>query len=351
MRIPHLLSLLLATSLAACGGGGGGGTSSTPSAIIGIALDSTTSPSKLYVSNTDKNVVQTLTLSTSAVATVAGKDGVAGIEDGTGGAARFYAPFGIALGGSDLYVADTFSHTIRKLTSAGVVSTLAGSAGNSGANDGTGSSARFMTPKSLSSDGTSVYVTDSGNHTIRKITLSTGATTTVAGYAGTLGSSDGSGSAARFNAPFGITQAGTNLYVTDTQNHTVRVIDTTNGAVTTLAGVAASSGSNDSSGSTAAKFNTPTGIVSDGTSLYVADTLNHVIRKIVMGTGAVSTLAGTAGSSGAVDGTGAAARFNQPVGLALDTTNGILYVSDQNYSKIRKVVISTGAVSTVSASF
>ena len=334
--------------VSACGGGGGGGAAVNRSAIIGLTVDSAATPTKLLVANADNQTIQTLTLSTNAVATLAGTANTAGTVDGTGTAAKFYEPFGITLSGSDYFVADTYNHTIRKLTSAGVVTTIAGTAGTAGATDGTGSAALFYGPKSLVSDGTNLYVTDTSNHSIRQVVIGTGVTTTLAGYAGTSGTTDGTGSAARFYAPFGVTIQGVNLYVTDTANHTIRKV-TTGGVATTLAGTAGTSGTTDATG-TSAKFNTPTGIVSDGTNLYVADSGNHTIRKVVIVGGAVTTLAGTAGTSGSADGTGAAARFNQPVGLTIDNA-GNLYVSDQNYTKIRKIVTSTGVVTTVSATF
>jgi predicted nucleic acid-binding Zn ribbon protein len=282
------------------------------------------------------------------VTTLAGTSNTTGTADGTGSAARFNEPFGITLSGSDFYVADTFNHAIRKLTSAGLVTTLAGTAGPSGSTDGTGSAARFYTPKSLVSDSTNLYVTDTSNHTIRKIILSTGAVTTLAGYAGTSGTTDGTGSVARFNAPFGIAYDGTDLYVTDTVNQTIRKVSTS-GVVTTLAGVAGTTGTTDATG-TAAKFNNPTGVVILGGNLYVADSSNHTIRQVVIATGVVTTLAGGAGVSGSTDGTGTAARFNSPVGLTIDTS-GNLYVTDQNYTKIRKVVVSSGVVTTLPATF
>ena len=334
--------------VSACGGGGGGGAAVNRSAIIGLTVDSAATPTKLLVANADNQTIQTLTLSTNAVATLAGTANTAGTADGTGTAAKFYEPFGITLSGSDYFVADTYNHTIRKLTSAGVVTTIAGTAGTAGSTDGTGSAALFYGPKSLVSDGTNLYITDTSNHSIRQVVIGTGVTTTLAGYAGTSGTTDGTGSAARFYAPFGVTIQGVNLYVTDTANHTIRKV-TTGGVATTLAGTAGTSGTADATG-TSAKFNTPTGIVSDGTNLYVADSGNHTIRKVVIVGGAVTTLAGTAGTSGSADGTGAAARFNQPVGLTIDNA-GNLYVSDQNYTKIRKIVTSTGVVTTVSATF
>ena len=343
------LSALTLALVSACGGGGGGGGAAANStAIIGLTVDNAATPTKLVVANADNQTIQTLTLSTNAVATLAGTANTAGTADGTGTAAKFYEPFGITLSGSDYFVADTYNHTIRKLTSAGVVTTIAGTAGTAGSTDGTGSAALFYGPKSLVSDGTNLYVTDTSNHSIRQVVIGTGVTTTLAGYAGTSGTTDGTGSAARFYAPFGVTIQGVNLYVTDTANHTIRKV-TTGGVATTLAGTAGTSGTADATG-TSAKFNTPTGIVSDGTNLYVADSGNHTIRKVVIVGGAVTTLAGTAGTSGSADGTGAAARFNQPVGLTIDNA-GNLYVSDQNYTKIRKIVTSTGVVTTVSATF
>jgi hypothetical protein len=344
------ISLAVATLflVSACGGGGGGGAAANSSAIIGITVDNAATPTKLVVANTDNQTIQTLTLSNNAVATLAGTANTAGTTDGTGTAAKFYAPFGITLSGGDFFVADTYNHAIRKVTSAGVVNAIAGTAGTAGNTDGTGSAALFYGPKSLVSDGTNLYVTDTSNHTIRKVVIATGATTTVAGYAGTSGTTDGSTTAARFYTPFGIAYDGTNLFVTDTGNQTIRKV-TAAGVVTTLAGTAGSTGTTDATG-TAAKFNNPTGIVSDGTNLFVADSSNHTIRKIVISTGVVTTLVGTAGTSGSADGTGTAALFNTPIGLTIDNA-GNLYVVDQTYTKIRKVVTSTGVVTTISATF
>ena len=157
--------------------------------------------------------------------------------------------------------------------------------------------------------------------------------TTLAGES-TNGSRDGNGTSARFYQPFGITTDGTNLYVTDSKNHTIRqVVISTEAAVTTLAGTAGSQGSTDHGNGTSARFKSPKGITTDGTNLYVADMSNHVIRQIVISTeAAVTTLAGTAGSVGSTDGNGTAARFRSPYGITTDGTN--LYVTDSYYQKI-----------------
>jgi hypothetical protein len=346
------ISVVTLALVSACGGGGGGGgAAANNTAIIGLTVDNAATPTKLVVANADNQTIQTLTLSTNAVATLAGTANTAGTADGTGTAAKFYGPYGITLSGSDYFVADTYNHTIRKLTSAGVVTTIAGSAGTAGATDGTGSAALFWGPKSLVVGGLNLYVTDTSNHTIRKVVISSGATTTLAGYAGTSGTTDGTTSNARFYAPFGIAYDGTDLYVTDTGNQTIRKV-TALGVVTTVAGTAGTSGTTDAIG-TSAKFSNPAGIVSSGTNLFVADSSNHTIRKIDVAVGAnfgtVTTFVGTAGVSGSADGTGAAARFNSPIGLTIDNA-GNLYVSDQNYTKVRKVT-PAGVVTTISATF
>ncbi|MFO0578451.1 MAG: hypothetical protein U1A78_30980 [Polyangia bacterium] len=142
---------------------------------------------------------------------VAGALGGAGSADDTGAAARFYYPSGVAVDGAgSLYVADNYNHTIRKVVlSTGAVTTLAGSAGQAGSDDGTGAAARFYYPSGVAADGAgSLYVADSGNDTIRKVVLSTGAVTTLAGSAVQRGSADGIGAAARFDYPRGMTADG-----------------------------------------------------------------------------------------------------------------------------------------------
>jgi hypothetical protein len=152
-----------------------------------------------------------------------------------------------------------------------------------------------------------------------------GTTSTLAGTAGTTGSTDATGSAASFNIPMGITTDGVNLYVADYLNNTIRKIVIATGAVTTLAGTAGTTGSTDATGS-AASFNYPNDITTDGVSLYVSDTGNGTIRKVAIATGAVITLAGTAGTFGSTDATGSAASFKNPLGITTDGTR--LYVCD-----------------------
>lgn len=344
-RIKLFLTFFFSFLLAACGSSS---SSAIYTAIIGLTLDNYTTPTKLYVANADKQIIQTVDLTSNVVTTFAGVAGTPGSTDATGTSAQFYEPFGITLVGADLFVADTYNHSIRKMTSAGVVTTLAGTSGTYGSTDGTGTAALFNSPKSLAGDATYLYVADTYNQIIRKITISSGLTATFAGYAGSTGVTDGTGSAARFNYPFGIAlDTAGNIFVADTGNHTIRKI-TSAGVVSTFAGVAGTSGSTDDTG-TAAKFNIPAGIVADATNnLFVVDSGNHTIRKITSA-GVVTTFAGTAGSTGSTDATGSAARFNNPTALTIDVA-GNLYVSDQNFTKVRKIT-SAGVVSTLSASF
>jgi hypothetical protein len=290
--------------------------------------------------------VQGRTLNLSGItSTLAGTPGVVGSTDATGAVASFFVPSDIATDGRNLYVTDTFNNTIRKVVIAtGVVTTLAGTAGVTGSADGTGPAASFNMPGSITTDGINLYVGDFYNSTVRKIVIATGAVTTLAGTAGVTGSTDATGPAASFDELEGITTDGMNLYVTDRNNSTIRKVVIATGAVTTLAGTAGNVGSTDATGS-AASFNWPMGITTDGTKLYVSDSGNLTIREVLIATGAVTTLAGTAGVTGSTDATGPAASFNLLLGITTDGAN--LYVSDEGNGTIRKIVIATGAVTTL----
>jgi hypothetical protein len=257
--------------------------------------------------------------------TLAGTAGQSGSADGTGSAAQFFNPYGLAVDSAgNVYVADSANETIRKITPAGVVTTLAGTAGQSGSADGTGSAARFDGPFGVAVDSANnVYVADSFNYTIRKITPA-GVVTTLAGTASQSGSADGTGSAARFGEHVGVAVDGAgNVYVADTGNATIRRV-TPAGVVTTLAGAAGQFGSADGTGA-AAQFFAPEGIAVDSAgNAYVVD--NDTIRKITPA-GVVTTLAGRAGQSGGANGIGSTALFEEPVAMALDGA-GDLYVTD-----------------------
>ncbi len=267
----------------------------------------------------------------------AGSPGNLGGNDGTGGGARFNAPQGAAVDSNgNVYIADTGNCTIRKITAAGVVTTLAGLAGVDGSDDGTGSDARFELPQDVAVDNAgNIYVGDTGNYTIRKITPG-GVVTTFAGAAHMPGSDDGLDGAARFGYPIGVSVDNSgNVYVADLGNNTIRMI-TSAGFVSTLAGLAGTPGSTDGTGPNA-RFTAPSHVAWDKTTgwLYVSDTANHTIRKITAG-GVVTTVAGFAGVMGSADGTGSAARFDGPRGLGVDIF-GNVYVASSNSHTIRKI--------------
>ncbi|MEI7773180.1 MAG: immunoglobulin domain-containing protein, partial [Verrucomicrobiota bacterium] len=277
--------------------------------------------------------------------TALGASGQAGATDGSAATARFFGAQGVVMDSSgNTYVADTGNHTIRKISSLGVVSVFAGSAGFSGSADGTGSSARFCNPTALAIDGSgNVVVADTGNCTIRKVNA--GGVVTLAGSAQQGGSADGTGSNARFVGPSALAvDASGNVYVADTLNNTIRKINSL-GVVTTIAGSSSEWGPIDGVG-TAARFYRPAGLALYGGTLYVADSTNQTIRKVVLSTGQVTTIAGGSGQAGVVDGTAGAARFFFPTSLAVDTS-GNLFVSEAGSGAVRKVVLSTTAVSTV----
>jgi sugar lactone lactonase YvrE len=267
-----------------------------------------------------------------------------GFNDGTGSVARFNMPASVSLGsGSNLYVADFANHTIRKITAAGVVTTLAGGAGFYGTNNALGTAARFYHPSGVAVDSaTNVLVADSDNHTIRNINAA-GLVTVLAGKAGTSGTNDGSGSAAQFNHPMAVAVSGTtNVFVADADNHTIRKI-TSAGVVTTLAGAAGIPGAVDDTGD-AARFNHPTGVAVDRQgNVFVADNGNLTIRMVTP-EGVVTTLAGLAGFYGTRDGTGSDARFYDPVGVAMDAAGNLIVIESNN--AIRKVTLS-GEVTTL----
>ena len=277
--------------------------------------------------NTDVGTITMLPIANEAATVIAGS-GTAGYADGTGTAAQFKYANSITTDGTDLYVAN--GRTVRKVTPTGVVTTIAGSEGVSGSADGTGILASFKSCSGIVADEEgNLYVTDALSNTIRKIVISTGVVTTIAGLADQTGSTDAVGTAARFSQPSAITTDGTDLYVADYANGSIRKIDIASRAVTTVASV-----------------QYPKGITTYQGSLYVTDGTNVVIYRIASSTSLpwiADVVAGTPGQAGSTD--GSAAKFNSPYGII--AADGFLYVADFGNYAIRKINIATNSVTTI----
>ena len=289
----------------------------------GIAVDGLGS---MYVADYENHKIRKIS-PTGVVSTFAGS--IQGFADGISTVARFNSPYGVAIDPiGNLYVADSENHKIRKISPTGVVSTFAGS--TQGFLNGSALAAQFNNPTDVAVDALgNVYVADSNNHKIRKITQG-GFVDTLAGSL-ISGFADGVGINAQFNSPNGVTvDSRGNVYVADSENHKIRKISPT-GVVTTFAG--SSNGFANGSG-TAAEFSYPIGVkINAEDDVYVADHENHKIRKISP-TGVVTTLAGS--TQGFADGAATIAQFDFPIGVALDAL-GDIYIVDLENHKIRKV--------------
>jgi sugar lactone lactonase YvrE len=252
-----------------------------------------------------------------------------GFVDGAGTSAQFSQPYGLANQAGVVYVSEVGNHRIRKVSADGTVSTFAGS-GTAGFLDGQSGQARFNSPRGLALDAAgNTYVADAGNHRIRKIDP-TGLVTTLAG-SGTAGFADGAAGVASFNSPRGLAlDANGNLYVADTQNFRIRKIDP-KGNVSTLAGTG-TQGFADGKGASAS-FVGPLALAIDPTgNVLVADYSGHRVRKITPD-GTVSTLVGD-GTPGSQD--GAKGQLKYPAGLAIDAA-GVLYIADSGNNAIRQL--------------
>ncbi len=335
---------------------------------IGLALDSA---GALYVADEGNNTIRKITTA-ALVNTVAGSGSTSqGSVNGAGNEARFNGPQAVAVDGAgNVYVADTFNDTIRTVTSAGVVNTIAGLAGMAGNSNGVGSDARFNLPQGVAVDGAgNIYVGDSGNGAIREVTPAGVVTTLAEGFGNPTGvaldsatniyvADEGSNTVCKvtpagtnwavtilaggFSHPSGVAvDSASNVYVADTGHSTICEVTPTgtNWVVTTLAGQLGQFGSADGTGTNAQFFLPRSVAVDNASNIYVADTFNNVIRKMTLNGGewTVITIAGSDNAGGSADGTGFAARFDNPCGIAVDLA-GNLYVADTTNNTIRKGV-------------
>ena len=298
---------------------------------FGVSVDSYSG--NIFVGDTNHHYLRKLT--PGGVVTTMGGSGVGAWVDGTGTQASFWYPYGTASDASgNVYVADNTNHRIRKVTPGAVVTTFAGS-GIGTWDDGTGSAASFYYPKGLCVDSSGiVYVADETNHRIRKITPG-GIVTTLAGN-GKLAFADGTGTSASFWYPrdVAISSSSGNLYVGDFNNCRIRMV-TPLGKATTLAGTTCSSSQSSDGTGTNAKFNYPYGVCVDATgNIYVGERSGNKIR-LVTPSGVVSTLAGS-GTFSFADGVGTWASFSYPSAVSVDSS-GNLFVADTKSERIRRV--------------
>lgn len=312
--------------------GGGGG----PVSPFALPFSTATDGQTVYVADTSNHVIRAIDLATGNVTVLAGTDGMPGADDGIGEGARFNLPKGIAIVGPDLFVADSANNTIRKIVrTTGEVTTFAGSPGLSGTDDGVGAAVRFSSPKAVALDGNDVlYVADTFNNAIRRMTISTADVSTVVD------------SMAGLSSPQGLAVDGQYIYIADTDHHVLRQVEKLTGTVSLLAGQEQTSGASDGDGALATFFQ-PRGLAIVGTHLYVCDTDNHTIRHIDLSSNQhpVSTVAGEPGVSGSADGVGTQTRFNLPYGLSTDGAH--LFIADTFNSTIRQLNLASGEVTTV----
>src|SRR5437016_3222613 len=243
----------------------------------GLATDGTF----VYVANSRNNTIDKIAIAGHSLTQLAGKLFEGGSIDGPGTNARFASLSGLALGGADLFVADSNNSVIRKITQSGTVSTVAGSPNNPGQDDGHGPAAHFNLPTQMAADapGTKLYIADTNNNSIRMLTLADNNVKTIGGQPqGEPGKEDGPATKSSFSNPRGIATDGKYVFVADTGNNLIRKIDLSNMTSSMVAG-SGEEGEKNGTG-VEAQFNNPGALATDGTTLFVMDADNHTIRKI-----------------------------------------------------------------------
>ncbi|MEZ4369008.1 MAG: hypothetical protein R2939_22415 [Kofleriaceae bacterium] len=322
------------------------------SAPLSVAVDR---DGNLFIADTNNHRIRRVASGTGVVTTVAGT-GVFGFS-GDGGAAtsaQLKSPSGVAVDGAgNLYIADTENHRIRRVAAGtGVITTVAGTGIEAYSGDGgPAASARLARPRSVATDGAgNVFIADTFNRRVRRVAAGTGVITTVVGTGVAGFSGDGgaaTGAQLSFVASVAVDGAG-NLYIADTFNHRIRRVVSGTGVITTVAGTGAAGFSGDGGAATSATLASAFGVAVDGDgNLLIADTANHRIRRVEGGTGVISTVAGTGSQGFSGDGgTATSAQLKEPAAVAVDGT-GNLYIADTANHRVRRLATGTAVISTV----
>ena len=351
------------------GGSIGDGGAATQATFVpsGVAVDGA---GNLYITDGYEDRIRKVNAATGIISTVAGSGTIGFSGDG---AAATSARFGDLEGGvvvdsaGNLYIADTYNHRIRKVdATTGIISTIAGSGRRGGfRGDGrTATLAMLNIPRGVAVDGAgNLYIADTYNHRIRKVDAATGIISTIAGSGATsrggggFGGDGGAATSAQLHYPYGVAVDGAgNLYIADHINHRIRKVDAATGIISTVAGSGATGNyvggfGGDGSPAISAMLNSPRGVAVDGAgNLYIVDSGNHRIRRVDAATGIISTVAGTRTNGFSGDsGPATSAQLNNPAGVAVDGT-GNLYIADLDNNRIRRVDAATGTISTFAGS-
>ena len=328
------------------GGDGGAATSAKLDHPSGVAIDSA---GNIFIADTWNNRIRRRD-STGVITSVAGT-GTPG-DGGAATSALLAAPFGIAVDAlGNIFIADTYDHRIRRVDPIGVITTVAGTgAAGSGGDNGAATSAQLTNPFGVAVDAPgNVYIADTSNNRIRRVDTA-GVITTVAGTGATGGAGDnGPAIIAELHAPFGVAvDAVGNIFIADSLNHRIRRVAATTGVITTVAGIGTPGGGGDNGVATSAELNLPNGVAIDTLgNIYIADTANHRIRRVDAVTRVITTVAGngTLGDGGD-GGPATSAQLKSPYGVAVDGA-GNIFIADKDNQRIRRVDAVTRNIATV----